>query len=319
MAATRSGPSLPALAEPVSAPDRQEGFAIFADAVALATRFTYPVVVSYRRWNGAIEAGVAAFVVLNRDGWIVTAAHIFEPGLQVEKDGPKVAALKDQIAAVRADATLRPGFAAREVKRIEATADRTWITNHSYWWSTDGITVRDVTLLTTADIAVARLGSVPANMVAVTPTIKNPAVNMEPGRSLCRLGFPFAMAKTTYDEASDSFNLDARISFFPNDGIFTRTITTTQHTPAGAAIQFVETSTPGLKGQSGGPLFDVNGRVWGIQSSTTTIPLGFNPEIDVGGRKITEHQFISLGRAVHPSTLCAVLNELGVSFEMSAD
>lgn len=38
---------------------------------------------------------------------------------------------------------------------------------------------------------------------------------------------------------------------------------------------FIETSTPRLRGQSGGPIFDVNGAIWAIQSQTHHLKLGF--------------------------------------------
>lgn len=292
---------------------------MFADAVAQAQKFTFPVLASSRHWNGDVKAGAAAFVVLNTDGWIATAAHIFQTGLQAERDAPEVAALQAKIAAVRADATLRPGFADREVKKLHGTANREWITRHSYWWARDGVTIRDISTLVDADLAIGRLDPVPSDMVAKCPTIKNPSVNMDAGRSLCRLGFPFSQPKVSYDETKDAFELDANWSFFPLDGIFTRTVRTGANTPGGTPISYVETSSAGLRGQSGGPVFDVQGRIWGIQSKTIHIPLGFNPEIEVGGRKVTEHQFINLGWAVHSETLTAVLNELGVGHKLSTD
>ena len=45
---------------------------------------------------------------------------------------------------------------------------------------------------------------------------------MPPGRSLCRLGFPFNNTATTFDEVSRTFTLAPQMTFFPNDGIFTR-------------------------------------------------------------------------------------------------
>jgi hypothetical protein len=277
------------------------------------------VVASARRWAGQLSTGLAGFVVVTPDGWILTAAHIFELGLQAEKDTPDAAALKAQIDAVRSDPAKRPEVKRRELRRLEGSANRTWITNHSYWWSRPGVNVVDVTLLVDADIAVARLDPVPDDLVASPAVIKNPALGLEPGRSLCRLGFPFSSPTVTYDEQADMFNLAGSISFFPLDGIFTRTINTANSTPGGAPIRFVETSSPGLRGQSGGPVFDLQGRVWGIQSATTHVPLGFNPEIDVNGRKTVVPQFINLGRAVHCETLVAVLRELGIAFTMSPD
>jgi hypothetical protein len=43
--------------------------------------------------------------------------------------------------------------------------------------------------------------------------------------------------------------------------------------PANRKVKFIETSTPGLRGQSGGPLFDAKGEIWGIQSRTNFLEL----------------------------------------------
>ena len=51
---------------------------MFADACERAARFTRPVIISTRQADGKVTAGCGAFVVLNEDGWIFTAGHIFD-------------------------------------------------------------------------------------------------------------------------------------------------------------------------------------------------------------------------------------------------
>jgi len=120
-----------------------------------------------------------------------------------------------------------------------------------------------------------------------------------------------------YDATADRFAVDTEMPFFPLEGMFTRVI----HGPPGdLPVLFIETSAPGLMGHSGGPLLDIHGRVWGIQSKTSHLPLGFRDEIVVAGEKIkVPPQFINLGQAVHPETLTALLNKKGIAFEMSTD
>ena len=52
---------------------------MFADAYDQVKNFTRPVVVSNRTWDGTVSCAIAAFVVLNDDGWFATAAHILGP------------------------------------------------------------------------------------------------------------------------------------------------------------------------------------------------------------------------------------------------
>jgi polynucleotide 5'-kinase involved in rRNA processing len=51
---------------------------MFAHAISLITPFTQPVIISKRLADGTVEAGCATFVIVNRDGWILTAGHLFQ-------------------------------------------------------------------------------------------------------------------------------------------------------------------------------------------------------------------------------------------------
>jgi hypothetical protein len=292
---------------------------VFATANSLARRFTYPMIVSTRHWKGSVETSVGAFVVLNRDGWIVTSAHAFGLVSKARADGPKVAALTAQIAALRADAAMAPARLAGAVAELERTAEPSWITNISTWCGRDGVTLRDVRVTPAADIAIGRLDPVPPDMVATLPVLKNPDIGLEPGRSLCRLGFAFTKVKATFDESAGGFRIQGEVPYFPLEGMFTRIVDAGRTPDRKIRVRFVETSSPGLRGQSGGPLFDVQGRVWGIQSRTAHIALGFNPEAEIAGKKTQVPQFINLGLAVHAGTLIEILDEAGIAYGTSAD
>ena len=189
-----------------------------------------------------------------------------------------------------------------------------WIENCSAWWGTDGLSFRDVSVLGDLDLALGRLE--PTSLLAGPyPTFKNPDSGFRPGRSLCRFGFPFEQIAVSFDPARSVFSLDQlQLALFPIEGILTRIIAGT-----GTPAQFIETSSPGLRGQSGGPLCDSRGRIWGIQSRTAHIPLGFNPTVTANGRTIEEHQFINLGWAVHVRLILEALRARGVQVDVSAD
>jgi len=292
---------------------------VFAAANTLARGFTHPLIVSSRRWRGDVDVSVGAFVVLNREGWLVTAAHVFQLAAKARADAPRVAALRAQVDDMRGGSTTRPERPEREVGKLERAADPDWITNHAYWCGRDGLALRDIRIVEGADIAVGRLDSVPPDMVDRLPILKNPALNLDPGTSLCRLGYAFTRVSSTFDEAATAFRVSGEVPFFPLEGMFTR-IVDAGRTPDGKFhTRFIETSSPGLRGHSGGPLFDTRGRVWGIQSRTQHLALGFNPEAEIAGVKTQVPQFINLGLAVHVGTLIAILDEMGVAYEISPD
>jgi hypothetical protein len=113
---------------------------------------------------------------------------------------------------------------------------------------------------------------------------------------------------------------EIHLYIFPIEGILTRLI---ERGPSAASYRklFVETSSPGLNGKSGGPVLDTSGVVWGVQSQTRHLSLGFNPEVpdEAGGStKHEEHQFLNVGRAAHPETIVGLLKENGVPHRITA-
>jgi hypothetical protein len=232
-----------------------------------------------------VGASVGTFVVINDDGWIATAAHLFELGNKRKVDGPKIAALEQEMAAVRANTNLSSALKARQLRQLERKAQPDWLAKISYWWAHDGVELKDVKLAPIVDLAIGRLDPFPRDVFRAHALLKNPATGLHQGSSLCKLGFPFPQITATYDAAADRFQFDAAgLTYFPLDGIFTRILDQGPVPGAGFRVQWVEMSTPGLKGQSGGPVYDAHGRLWGIQSSTSPIPLGFRSRDHGPGR-----------------------------------
>ncbi len=93
-------------------------------------------------------------------------------------------------------------------------------------------------------------------LVKIYPVIKDPTRNMNPGTSLCKLGFPFHEVKPSFDEPTSSSKLDPSavpLPLFPIEGIYTRNLVTgkSKHDKYEYDIRFLEASSPDLRGQSG--------------------------------------------------------------------
>ena len=93
----------------------------------------------------------------------------------------------------------------------------------------------------------------------------------------------------------------------------------TRHIMLENEIAGIELSTPGLRGQSGGPLFDKDGIVCGMQSGTNHLHLGFdmkNFEYKTNGRtiKVTNQPFIHMGHYVHIDIIKNFLRENNIKF-----
>lgn len=269
------------------------------------------MVIAFRRWSGTVVAGAGAFIVVNTDGWIVTAGHTFDVAKQIDSDRPKVAAHQALIDAARGVVGRPTKLISKDLSRLERQADQDWITHNSYWWAANGVECKDIQVLIDADVAVGRLDPFPASLKAAVATFGDPAKPIRPGRSLCRLGFPFAQVPATHDMATNHFTIaNADMRYFPIEGILTRLLD--DGVKGGHPIKFVETSSPGLLGQSGGPIYDANGTVWGVQNRTHHVPLGFNLK-KADGSQLPE-QVINLGIGAHVETVLSLMDSMGVSY-----
>lgn len=282
---------------------------MFADACEKAAEFTRPVIISTRSLDGTVNASCGAFVVLNDDGWIMTAGHIFDSYTIFQGDQNKIREV-DSVNANR-----RPGSPEMPLRK-----DPKWLTNHSFWWGWDGVRLTDAYVNRMLDFTVGRLQPFKPEMISRYPTIRDPET-LRPGTSLCRLGFPFSNIESEFDSALDAFRIKRGVlplPLFPNDGIHTRNVMN------GVAkdnyeMLYVETSTPGLKGQSGGPIFDKDGNIYALQVQTAHFPLGFQPVIEVDGKRVVENQFINVGLGVHPKTIVHVLRDRNVKYRMQGE
>ena len=183
--------------------------------------------------------------------------------------------------------------------------------DHSVWWGTDGATLNDVTLDAANDLAVGRLQPFDPRQISYYPVFKRPDADYRPGRSLCRLGFSFHDIVPTYDEARQAFLLPADsvpLPLFPFEGMLVRMLRCPSPTAENGELgTFIETSTPGLRGQSGGPIFDVNGAIWALQSHTRHYPLDFKPR---------PHQFLNVGVGAHAEAILRLLDRLGLEYRL---
>ena len=154
---------------------------MFREATARARMFTRPVVVSFREPDGRVGTSVGTYVVVNDAGWVVTTAHVLDVAGQAA-----------------------PG-------RVTAA---------SHWWSRDGVRLVDAHVLPELDLAVSTWSHSRRDWLDGYPVFKEPTTGIEPGVSLCRMGFPFPNVTSTYDPDSGHFRMiDPQLVFFPNEGI----------------------------------------------------------------------------------------------------
>jgi len=141
---------------------------------------------------------------------------------------------------------------------------------------------------------------------------------LQPGKFLCRLGYPFPeFSNFRYDAELDDIEWTAEgkvdSPIFPMEGMITR------HVGDQERIMGLELSTPGLRGQSGGPVFDSEGTICGMQMNTTHLHLGFDMKDHVyinNGKAIhvNNQPFLHTGRCLHVNVIKDFLRENDIKF-----
>jgi hypothetical protein len=284
---------------------------MFGDACEKAMKFTRPVITSTRQYDGTVKCSCAAFIILNDEGWIMTAGHIFDSFVAQKEHAKKLKDVEEQNA--------HKGISDRN--RPKLRPEPAWLTNHSFWWGWDGTRLMEVFVDRKIDIAVGRLQPFNRNWISEYPVIRDPE-KMRPGTSLCKLGFPFSQVNATFDESTKSFRLADKtlpLPLFPLEGMHTRNIMLGKSMDGTIDIMYLETSSPGLRGQSGGPIFDKDCNICGIQLRTNHMPLDFKAETNVDGKKVIENQFLNLGVGLHARTIVDVLRKRNVNFRAESD
>lgn len=141
----------------------------------------------------------------------------------------------------------------------------------------------------------------------------------EQGQSVCKLGYAFPefdIFKYSNDLDNIVIKEDGIRNFpvFPMDGIVTRGIVDEYN-----ILSMFETSTPGLRGQSGGPIFGPNGIVYGIQSMTVHLDLNFdvNKTVKRGieNKKVNFTPFINLGVGISSTEIINFLEKNNIEFQ----
>jgi hypothetical protein len=287
---------------------------MFADAYEKATSFTHSVVISRCTLHGKCESSIGAFVVVNPDGWIVTAGHIVALMQNLGSAKQAGQGLEGKRAAIETDNQLGRKQKRQILRQLERQASNT-VKDFSFWWGWDGVRIDNIAYIPDGDIAVGQLIGFNRAWVTTYPVFKDPSKGLRRGTSLCRMGYPFHEITPTY--ANGSFSIPGGTpALFPIEGIFTRQIRKGAHAK-GFTIGFLETSSPGLMGQSGGPILDVKGTIWAIQSQTIHLALGFNPPVPGGRSGEVEHQFLNAGWGTHPETILGLLQDQNIAATIS--
>lgn len=248
---------------------------MFKKTAQLFPKIVIPIVVAWRTGRGKLDFSIGAGMIVNSEGGLITAGHIIK-----------------QIIDLHNQTENKPSKNSNRATHFTVVIGNT---------KTTELTV--VKIVDEIDFGLAIIkGYVPPSGQQYP---KFRVDNVHPGEFLCRAGFPFihrlAGKNPRVEFNNGSFNF---IDIFPtplfiNEAMVSRFM----DLPSGT---WIETTSPGLRGQSGGPLADTDGLICGMQVNTEHYPLDFSG--------IGRNQMLNVGRALHVKSIVRMFEENNIEY-----
>jgi len=278
---------------------------MFVAAIRQANLYARPLQILTRYFGSRdINRLAATFFAVNADGWALTCKHVVELMLDEGRINDRYAGYRAEFARVKANKSER-----RKVEkkfgyhRAELVELRTQMAGLG-----TGRFEIQARLHPHFDVALVRFP--PFADISSFPRFATCDGPVPPGTMLCRLGYPlptftnFAF-NATNDQIEWLQGADCITDAFPLEGMVTREIRNEEGFPFG-----YELSTPGIVGHSGGPVFDAEGTVWGMQYATGHLDMGFGVKVGDAQQRAILH----VGQCIQPFVLTEFMAAVGVQF-----
>lgn len=291
---------------------------MFASAIDKVACFTRPIhTISRQYQSGTVFPGTATLFFVNPNGYAITCKHVVQIIGQAEQINAQYRRFQHERAQLAHNGVTHPESLAQLEKNYQYNAGVTVQMLNTFVDCVDQVTKLEFHVHPTLDLAIIRFHGYNQILYKNYAVFEKNPQNIRQGDFLCRLGFPFPeFTNYEYNATKDEIhwtNAKAITPRFPMEGMVTRFLAD-QHQMYG-----IELSTPGLRGQSGGPLFNAEGKVCGMQFSTKHMHLGFdivNKEMFINNslQRISDYSFMHLGQCIHVDSIKAFLTQHGVEF-----
>ncbi|HKT31342.1 MAG TPA: serine protease [Gammaproteobacteria bacterium] len=292
---------------------------MFIDAIEKAASYTRAIhsIARYQRSTLIIPSAATLFFV-NAEGWALTCKHVAQQVLASDGLLSRYTEFKSKCLAVRGQPRSKQQI--QKLEREYSFTDGSLVELLNRFMNCiEGPLQVNIEFHPELDVALLHFTGFTKLLCDTFPIFAMSDSDLKQGMFICRLGFPFAeFSNFKYDDTHERIAWTASgredTPRFPVEGMVTRYLINQN----GQRIGF-EVSTPGLRGQSGGPAFDSEGHVWGMQSQTNHLDLDFDVDIEVirmgQKRKIRQSTVLHVGHCVHVSVLKAFMRQHKVAFQ----
>jgi len=291
---------------------------MFIEAIEKVSAFTRPIHTIMRTYGGKqVVPGAATLFFVNKQGYAVTCKHVVELLLASDSINVNYSNFKAERNRLLNDGKYKSNLKGLELK-YKINSDSLIQIKNSFVDAVSNMSGFNVIMHPTVDLAILKLNDFDTVLYSDVAVFKKNGSDLKQGEHLCRLGFPFPeFTNFKYNDSIDDIEWTnegiMHSPRFPIDGMVTRFLAENNN------LYGIELSTPGLKGQSGGPLFNKKGIICGMQSSTKHLHLGFDiieKEIMIDNKlqKVTDYSFLHLGQCIHVDVIKSFLDEHKVMY-----
>ena len=291
---------------------------MFVSAIESALQFTRPVHSIMRIFGGRkIIPGSGTLFFVNEDACAITCKHILEILIDAENKNNRYRQFKKERKKLAKDARYKKLLHGLELKYHYQEGSIVQMKN-TFVDCVDHFDSFTCDMHPEYDLGIIRFNGYRQTKYTAFARFLKDSKTIKQGKMLCRIGYPFPeFTNFKYNEITDDIEWTAegypQSPVFPIDGMLTRFLGDKN------GIAGIELSTPGLRGQSGGPLFDERSIVYGMQFSTKHLHLGFDMEdkeilLNNKPKKVTDYSFLHLGQCVHADVIKNFLREKKVKF-----
>ena len=292
---------------------------MFEPAIEKILQFTRPLHSISRTYGGLILPGTSTFFFVNGKGVAITCKHVMNLIPAADEINRTFLHFKEERERIAKDGKYKRNLQGLETK-YKYHPDTTVQLKNNFLNCFDKIEEITCHAHPTIDLAILEFKGFSKIYYDSYARFVKDSSKIKQGKNLCRIGFPFPEFNNfkhnpDIDDIEWTNTGNPNSPSFPIDGIVTRFVAD----PSTNSIIGIEMSTPGLKGQSGGPLFDTDGNIYGMQSATNHLHLGFDirdKEIIQDGRKgkVSNYPFLHVGICVHVDRIKEFLAQHHIDF-----